>query len=384
MRYLYITLISICLTSHVCSAQIITTVAGNGTTGYSGDGGQATAAEFRQPWGVAIDLVGNLFISDDGNVVIRKVNTAGILTTIAGNYTATTLGDGGPATLAGLDGIGGVATDTNGNIYIADGANDRIRIVNTNGIINTIAGSTNGYSGDGGQATLADLNNPVNMAKDVQGNLYIADFGNNVIRKVNTAGIINTIVGNGIAGYSGDGGPATSAQIHDPFCVAIDMIGNIYIADTYNAVVRKVNTLGMISTIAGTGLSYGYSGDGGQATLAKFNQIEGLTTDAMGNIYVSDYGNNRVRKVNTNGIINTIVGTGVAGYSGDGGTASFAELNVPVEIALDVLDNLYIAEWSNNRIRKVTNVATAGIEPFATNNEQVTIYPNPATNKTQA
>ena len=214
---------------------IITTIAGNGIAGYSGDGGLATNAELNNPYGVAVDSNGNIYIADTNNNRIRKVNsTTGIITTIAGNGTAGYSGDGGLATNAELYYPYGVAVDSNGNIYIADTYNNRIRKVNsTTGIITTIAGNgTAGYSGDGGPATNAQLNYPYGVAVDSSGNIYIADTDNNRIRKVNsTTGIITTIAGNGNPGYSGDGGPATNAELYDPSGVAVDSNGNIYIAD---------------------------------------------------------------------------------------------------------------------------------------------------------
>jgi sugar lactone lactonase YvrE len=375
---------------------IISTVAGNGSSAsnytccYSGDGGQATVAELNWPHTIIFDAGGNMYISDSWNNVVRKVNTLGVITTIAGNgYGAGTYGggfsgDGGQATSAELNFPTGIALDAEGNLYIADEVNYCVRKVNTSGIITTVAGNgTLGFNGDGGQATAAELGGPAGIAIDAMGNIYIADNNNGRIRKVTTNGIIATIAGNGNGGYTGDGGQATNAELDEPYYILLDAIGNLYISDTWNNVVRKVNTLGVITTIAGNGykagtLSGGYSGDGGQATAAELSHPEGLVVDAIGNIYISDYSNQRIRMVNTSGIITTIAGSGAAGYNGDGIPATTAYLQSPVGVAFDASGNLYIADSDNNRIRKVTIGGTADIEQQVTNkNEQIIIYPNP-------
>jgi len=334
-------------------AQIITTVAGNGTQGYSGDGGQATAASFYDPYEVAFDAAGNMYIADQSNNRIRKVNTTGIINTFAGNGGTGFGGDGGQATAAELNNPTDVTFDVTGNMYITDATNNCIRKVNISGIITTVVGGVvSGYSGDGGQATAAKLSGPAGVAFDAAGNLYIADYGNCCIRKVNTAGIISTIVGNGNPGYSGDGGAATAAQLNLPAGVAFDAAGNLYIADQTNQRIRKINTIGIITTIAGNG-TQGFSGDGGAATLAKLGNPQGVVVDAVGNIYIVDNINSRIRKVNSLGIISTIVGNGTPAYSGDGGNATAAELYYPRGITVDAVGNLYIADNSNNRIRKI-------------------------------
>jgi hypothetical protein len=283
--------------------EIIYPFAGNGYDagmgflhgGYSGDGGPAILAELNWPSGIALDNSGNLFIVDDGNKVVRKVNKSGIIITIAGNgYDAGTLnggysGDGGPATAAEFSQPAGLAIDANANIYIADGATERIRKVNTSGIINAFAGNgTAGYYGDGGPATAAEIWNPFCIAVSISGKVYIADLLNNRVRMVDTSGIISTFAGNGFGAplggmYSGDGGPATAAELNLPTCVALDAAGNIYIADKNNNRVRKVDTSGIISTIAGDSAS-GYSGDGGPATDAELKYPNGVTVDDSGNI----------------------------------------------------------------------------------------------------
>ena len=362
--------IGICamLSANYLNAQIISTFAGNGTLAYTGNGGQATVATLNFPAGIVFDAAGNVYIADFGNNVIRKVNTAGIISTIAGNGTAAYTGDGGQATAAGLNTPTGVFIDASGNGYIADNGNDVIRKVSAAGIISTYAGNgTPGYTGDGGQATVATLNAPAGVAFDAIGNVYIADNGNNVIRKVNSAGIISTIAGNGTAAYTGDGGQATVATLNAPAGVAFDAIGNVYIADNGNNVIRKVNTAGIISTYAGNGTA-AYTGDGGQATVATLNAPVGVAFDASGNVYIADQGNNRIRTVSTAGIISTIAGNGTAAYTGDGGQATAAGLNTPTGVAIGASGNTYIADNGNQRIRKVTNCALSSNQPTITVN----------------
>jgi sugar lactone lactonase YvrE len=360
------------------NAQIITTIAGTGTQGYSGDGGQATNAEFYRPAGICFDAVGNYYIADEENSVIRKILSTGIISTIAGNGTEGYSGDGGQATNAGIYNPSDVAIGAFGNLYITDYYNARIRVVNTNGIISTIAGTgTVGYSGDGGEATSAELREPVALTFDGIGNLYIADAGNNRIRMVNTLGIINTIAGTGTAGYSGDGGQATTAELNDPAGIVFDTEGNLYIADAGNNRIRIVNTAGIISTIAGNGTA-DYSGDGGQATTAELNYPFEVTFDGAGNLYIVDSHNMRIRMVNTTGIISTIAGNGTAGFGGDGGQATGANIDEPAGVVFDAVGNLFIADWANNRIRKVSNVGQAGIAQLRIQNEEFRIYPNPA------
>ena len=335
---------------------IISTIAGTGVAGFNGrDSLRATLAQLNNPTGVAVDASGNLYIADAGNNVICKVKN-GFISWVAGSLTAGYSGDSGIATVAKLNNPVRVAVDAVGNLYIADAMNNRVRKVNTNGIISTVAGNgTAGFSGDDGAATLANLNYPFGLVTDTSGNLYISDFYNNRIRKVNSNGIISTVAGNGISGYSGDGGSATSANISLPLGVLTDTNGNLYIADMGNNRVRKVSTNGNISTIAGNGTA-GYSGDGGLATSAQLNEASSIAIDASGNLYIADYNNNRIRKVDNKGNISTVGGNGLATYySSDGIAAINAELNNPTGVATDALGNIYIADATNNRIRKVSN-----------------------------
>jgi hypothetical protein len=335
------------------NAQVIKTFAGGGLCSFCGDGGPATAAGLQLPFVVATDGAGNLYIADDINERIRKVNSSGIITTIAGNGGAGYTGDGGPATNATFQYPRSVAADGSGNIYVGDNLNYVLRKINSSGIISTFAGNgISGYSGDGGPATNAKLGALLHAAADALGNIYIADLYNSVIRKVNSSGIISTIAGTGTGGYSGDGGTATAAQLQSPYQLAVDGTGNIYFADAGNNRVRKINTSGIITTVAGNGTA-GYIGDGGLATAAELNGPYGVAVDASGTLFIGDNGNNVVRKV-SGGIITTYAGDTVSGFSGDAGPATAAELNQPSGLAIDGSGVLYIGDKGNNRVRKVT------------------------------
>jgi sugar lactone lactonase YvrE len=331
---------------------IITTVAGGGNNGL-GDGGAATNAELYYPVDVAVDASGDLFIADYDSSRIREVGSNGIITTVAGNGTPGSSGDGGAATNAKLNNPQGAAVDATGNLFIADTGNERIRKVGTNGIITTVAGTgTASYFGDGGAATNAKLNYPWGVAVDASGDLFIADCYNNRIREVGTNGIITTEAGNGTPGSSGDGGAAISAELNNPAGVAVDATGNLFIADYGNSRIREVGTNGIITTVAGTG-SGGYSGDGGAAVYAALNSPRGVAVDTSGNVFIGDTGNQRIREVQTNGIITTVAGNGTADYAGDGGAATNAELYHPIGVAVDATGNLFIADEVNSRIREV-------------------------------
>jgi sugar lactone lactonase YvrE len=355
-----LTVSSISLLTCNLNAQIITTYAGTGGSGYSGDGVSATLASLSTPHAIAADAGGNLFIADALNNRIRKISPSGIISTIAGNGSLGYSGDGGPATAATLNHPFEIALDPQStNVYIGDIDNYVIRKVNASGIISTVAGTgTRGYSGDGGQATAARLNGASGVALDRLGNLYISDGGNHCIRKVSTSGIITTIAGIGTVGFGGDGGPATAARLNYPGFLFIDANKNVFVSDNGNHRVRKIDSNGIITTVVGNG-SAGYSGDGGPATAAALNFTSGVDFDASGNMYIGDYSNECIRKINTSGIISTFAGNRSRGYSGDGGVAISAELNRPTDIALAGCDKLYICDMGNERIR-VVNTADLG------------------------
>jgi hypothetical protein len=336
------------------SDDIISTVAGDGTGGFAGDGGAATSASLDNPYGVTLDAAGNLYIADLLNHRIRKVATDGTISTVAGNGSTTFAGDGGAATSASLSEPVDVALDAAGNLYIADENNHRIRKVTTDGIISTVAGSdTAGFAGDGGAATSASLTRPRSVTLDAAGNLYIADSRNHRIRKVATDGTISTVAGNSLAGgFAGDGGAATSASLKYPRGVTLDAAGNLYIADQFNHRIRKVATDGTISTVAGNGTPT-FAGDGGAATSASLNTPSAVSLDAAGNLYIADFNNHRIRKVDTDGIISTVAGNDTPGFAGDDGAATSASLYRPSGVTLDAAGNLYIADNGNNRIRKL-------------------------------
>ena len=469
---------------------IITTVAGSGVPGFAGDGGAATSAQINGPYGVAVGAGGSLYIADTGNNVVRKVSPDGAIRTVAGTGTPGYLGDGGAALSAWLNAPEAVAVDAEGDLYIADTFNGRIRRVGTDGVIATVAGvgSTGIYSGDGGPARSAAISLPTDVALDGAGTLYLADFGNTRVRmvsggiittvagqtngapltegqaavnarlegptgvsvdsggniyfveagigsgtglavgdyrvwKVSTAGIIGTLAGNGIPNYSGEGvaptaaqlnGPAgvavsrfgviyiadtqnqrvratstaggyalvtlagngtpgfngeiilpRDAQLNRPLGVAADDAGNWYVADTANNRVRKVQPGGNLFTIAGNG-NASYYGDGGQGTKASVNQPEGVAADALGNVYIADTLDNAIRKVTPDGVITTLAGTGTPGYSGDGGPANVARLTLPRGVAVDSAGNVYVADSGNNQVRRIdargtiTTVDTGG------------------------
>ena len=496
----------------ISAAGTITTVAGNGTAGYSGDGGQATLATLRFPWGASVDPFGKIYIADSSNFVIRMVDTSGIIHTVAGNHTSGFSGDGGPATSAQIgfsynvlaDGSGnfyipdsnnervrkvdatgtittyagngmfgnggnggpataasigspqglllkggklyigtgsniwtvdlttqlieiiagsangsfgfsgdgnpalstsfnslrGLASDAAGNLFIADSGNNRVRKIDSGQIVTTMAG---GFIGDGGAGTAASLN-PIyfggHLAFDPSGNLYVADSSNNRIRKVSPTGTITTLAGTGITGYSGDGGPASAATISQANGVAVDPLGNVFIGDTNNNVIRKIDPSGTITTfaknfgqniifglatdaignvyavdfvgpviwkitpsgsasiVAGVHFHYGYNGDGIPATQAWLNLPTSVAVDSAGNLYISDWANQRIRKVDTSGIITTVAGNGTFGFGGDGGPATAAMLCQPLDVATDAKGNLYIADSCNGRVRIVDSSGT--------------------------
>ena len=352
------------------------------TGSYSGDGFSATNATLNWPCGITLDSFGNIYFVDQTYSIIRKINNAGIISTIAGNGMFGNSGDGGPATAAEFKGICYIMLDKFANLYIPDAGDSKIRKINSLGIINTIAGdSITGHTGDGGPANASELCSPDGIAFDKRGNLYFTD-GCRYIRKINTHNIISTIGGNGVMGYSGDGGAATNSLLFAPLDIVVDSKENIYFTDVWNNNIKKIDTFGIITTIAGSiDTISGYSGDNGPATNAKLRSPAGIILDDNNNIYFSDCFNNVVRKIDTVGIITTIVGNGIEGFSGDGGSATAANLDRPCGLAFDKHGNLYIADQFNNRVRKVTNVGVMVDEvPSVVGvGEELNIYPNPTT-----
>jgi uncharacterized protein (TIGR03437 family) len=326
-----------------------TTVAGIGLSpGYTGDGGPANAAQLANPLALAFDAQGDYFISDSQNHVIREVVAAtGNIITVAGNGTPGFSGDGGPATSAQFSVAHSLAVDSAGNLYIADGPNARVRVVNSSGIISTFAGNgTYGWTGDGGLAVNASLYFPVGVTVDGVGNVFIADSGNATVRMVSAAtGIISTIAGYGVTGYGnfpGDGGPAFQDLLGFPYAVTVDESGNVYFADVGTSSIRKVGRNGLINTIVSN------------------ISTASLTTDPAGNLYYPDYRNNVINKLLPDGTVIPIAGTGTAGYAGDGGPGAVAQFNQPYGIAIDSSANIYVADYANDVIRKLSPVAAPG------------------------
>ncbi len=344
----------------------ISTVAGTGVAGFAGDNERAAAAQLNHPFGIALDSAGTLYFSDRTNHRIRKITTDGKITTVAGTGTAGFKGDGGPAVSAQLKNPRGVAVDSAGTLYVADFENHRIRKITTDGKITTVAGTgVAGFGGDGGPAAAAQLNAPLLVAVDSAGVLYIADFRNHRIRKIAADGKISTVAGTGVAGFGGDGGPAVSAKLNNPSAVALDSAGVLYLSDTANHRIRKITPDGKISTVAGTATA-GFSGDGGPAASAQLNSPFALAVDSTDTLYLTDQSNQRVRRITPDGTISTVAGTGTAGFGGDGGPGTSAQLNKPMGLVLDCVDTLYIADQFNHRIRKIPSALMAGLPESGT------------------
>jgi RHS repeat-associated protein len=330
----------------------IKTITGNGIYNFSGDGGAAIQASFRNPTSVAFASDGTMYIADWENHRIRRVGTDGVITTIAGTGVQGFSGDGGPALQARLNVPTYVLVAPDGSLYISDQLNHRVRRINTNGIITTVAGNgVASFSGDGGPATQASLWNPTGIALASDGTLYIGDWLNHRVRQVSPDGVITTVAGTGVAGFTGDGGPATQARLFRPNGVTLTPDGDLLVTEESNNRIRRIGPDGIISTIAGNGI-FGFSGDGGLATQAALSSPINTTLGSDGSLYITD--TNRIRRVAPDGYISTIAGTGVASFSGDGGPAMRADLR-PSHVIFGPENALYITDWRNNRIRRVNS-----------------------------
>lgn len=339
----------------VDTAGVITTVAGRlGPPGFSGDGGPAVDAQLGWVLGLAIDSAGNLFIADAVTARVRKVDTAGVITTVAGSGVRGFAGDGGPATEAQLGTVSGLAVDDSGNIYIADLEHHRVRRIDATGMISTVAGTgRGGYNGDGMPAMEATLLHPRGLAVDESGDLYIADAFNHRVRRVDSMGMITTVAGIGDWGFQGEGGPAVEVDLRQPTVVTGDAFDNLYIGEGLNHRVKKIDSSGTITTVAGAG-DWGFDGDGGPALAASLSIPAGLAVDGYGNVYFASQEDHRIRMVNASGMITTVAGTHEAGFGGDGGLATRARLDGPLGLATDWRGNLYIADRGNHRVRMVS------------------------------
>ncbi|MDT0567715.1 RICIN domain-containing protein [Streptomyces sp. DSM 3412] len=349
---------------------LISTVAGTGTAGVppKGDKELAASALLNGPYGVAVDREGTLYIVEYGGHRIRKVTTDGKISTVAGTGSAGRGAEGVSAVSAALSHPRGIAVDTAGDLYIADSGNNRIRkITMADGKVHTFAGTGAAtYGGDGGLATAAHLYSPFDVVVDGADNVYIADWGNHRIRVVTADGKISTVAGTVGAGLAPDGTVATAAQLKYPSAVAVDSAGNLYIADYHQQRVRKVTKAdGKIRTVAGTGAAT-YGGDGVQATSAPLQSPMALVVDSSDTLYIADTNNHRVRKVAADGKISTVAGTGAATFDGDGKSAASAKLSSPHGLAVDCVDTLYIADYTNNRVRKVTSAKLVGLPDSGT------------------
>ena len=389
MRILLYTIL-ITLVYSSAQSQVISTLAGTGVQGFNGDGYPALMAEFNCPENIMVDHSGKVYIADFWNGRIRMITPDGLITTIAGNGTDTHSGDGGQATLAGINSPVDIAMDKIGNLYIAEDSltdpstthytysGSYIRKVDTNGVITTIAGNGSvGTSGDSGLALNAGFYAISGICLDDSSNIYVTDY-EGVVRKINRSGIITTVAGMANTyGFSGDNGPATSALFRAPSDVVVDHHGNIYIADDANNRIRRVDTAGIITTIAGCDTNGAYGGNGGPATAAYLYWPEGITVDDTGNLYFAEFANAVIRKVDTAGIISTVAGNNINGYSGDGGLADTAELWDPTGIAIDSLGNMYISDFGNEDVRVVTITNAASVKNKILSNISLNTWPEP-------
>ncbi|MFI5163229.1 MAG: NHL repeat-containing protein [Sphingobacteriales bacterium] len=324
-----------------------TIVAGSDSAGFAN--GTGTAARFNHPFGLTVDKAGNLYVADQGNDLIRMITPGGVVSTYAG--TVGIIGfTNGAATLARFNKAFSVAADTSGNIYVADGGNNVIRLITPSGTVSNFAGS--GVAGAADGTDTATFNSPLGVATDKAGNVYVADYGNDLIRKINQAGAVSTIAGKtGVAGAAD--GLDTAARFNLPESLAVDASGNIYVADNGNNLIRKITPAGMVSTLAGNGKA-GFADGTGAA--ASFNSPFGIAVDGAGNIYVADSGNNRIRKITPAGAVSTFAGSSAKGaHDATGGAATF---NTPSGVCVDMAGNVWVADENNNLIRKITTAGT--------------------------
>jgi uncharacterized protein (TIGR03437 family) len=360
------------------SSGVLSNVAGNGVQSYSGDGGPAALAQLNGPASIAADAAGNLYFADSLNHRIRRITAGGRIDTVAGNGTQGFSGDGGPAVSAQLNNPLGVAVDTAGNLYIADTDNNRIRKVATNGTITTIAGNGNAsFFGDETPALQASVHAPEGLVVAPDGTIYIADTLNQRVRRLAPNGVIHTLAGNGNMAFSGDGTDATKVSLNLPTGVALDGAGNVYIADHGNNRVRMVTPAGAISTIAGNG-NPGNGGNGFAATSAPLNSPQNIAVDSAGNVYIAEFGANDLRRVGTDGTIAAFAGTGACCYSGDGGLATAATLNSPWGIAVDSVGDVYFTDFGNNAVRAIGSASSTpniGTVTNGASNQQGPIAP---------
>lgn len=361
-------------------AQVITTIANIELgCGYSGDGGSATYAKFDEPKGIAIDRFGNLYVADPINNRVRIIDAYGNVNTFAGTGTAGYSGDGGKATEAKLYNPYDVAVDAEGNVYISDTYNCRVRKVNGAGIISTVAGNgVLGDSGNGGPATNSKITYPYGLMFDASDNLYIAD--GLWVRKVTPGGIISNVVGSGQTTYSGDGGPATAASCGTMVSIAFDSKGNMYIADASLNCIRKVDAAGIISKFAGariTNINDTATGDGGQATNARILTPTDIKFDKYNNLFVADEGDGLIRRIDTTGIITTVAGNRSDVHSGDGSSADKAGLFMPYGMVIDSNSNIYFTETSVYATEKSNDIRVIFGIDFINTSSTVVVYPNP-------
>lgn len=317
----------------------VSTLAGDGTADFAD--GTGTAARFNQPYGVAVDRLGNVYVGDLSNHRIRKISSAGVVTTLAGSTRGFANGTGAAAQ---FNDPRGIAVDESGNIYVADIGNHRIRKVTPAGVVTTLAGSSQGYTDDTG--TAAQFYSPTEVAVDASGNVYVADQGNHRIRKITPAGVVTTLAGSGTKGFAE--GTGTAAQFNEPFGITVDGSNNVYVADRVNNRIRKITPAGVVSTLAGSGVS-GFADGTGAA--AQFSSPFGLDADDFGNIYVADFSNRRIRKISPVGVVTTVAGNGTSGLVNGPGIS--AQFNFPAGVSVDESNNVYVADYSNHIIRKI-------------------------------